>query len=107
MATMNISIPDEMKAFVEEQAARKGFGTVSEYMRDLIRGVQQRQAERQRVDALLLAGLDSGPATPLTPVDWESIRQEIRKRHVARQERNDGSKDSKGGQASPGSTRPC
>jgi len=36
MATMNISIPDEMKAFVEEQAARSGFGTVSEYMRGLI-----------------------------------------------------------------------
>lgn len=107
MATMNISIPDEMKAFVEEQTAKKGFGTVSEYMRDLIRGVQLRQAERQRVDALLLAGLESGPATPLTSVDWESIRQEIHKRHAARQERDDGSKDLKGGQASPGSTRPC
>ena len=81
MATMNISIPDEMKAFVEEQTAKKGFGTVSEYMRDLIRGVQLRQAERQRVDALLLAGLESGPATPLTPEDWESIRQEIQRRH--------------------------
>ena len=45
MATMNISIPDEMKAFVEEQAAKSGFGTVSEYMRVLIRGVQERQAD--------------------------------------------------------------
>ena len=105
MATMNISIPDEMKAFVEEQTAKKGFGTVSEYMRDLIRGVQLRQAERQRVDALLLAGLESGPATPLTPEDWESIRQEIQRRHAARQERNDGSEDSKGGTASSGNTR--
>ena len=105
MATMNISVPDEMKAFVEEQTAKKGFGTVSEYMRHLIRGVQLRQAERQRVDALLLAGLESGPATPLTSVDWESIRQEVHKRHAARQERNHGSKDSKGRQASSGSTR--
>jgi toxin ParE1/3/4 len=32
MATMNISIPDGMKAFVEEQAAKQGFGTVSEYI---------------------------------------------------------------------------
>ena len=106
MATMNISIPDDMKAFVEEQTAEKGFGTVSEYMRDLIRGVQQRQAERQRVDALLLVGLESGPATPLTRVDWESIRQEVHERHAVRQERNDGSKDSQGGQASPSGTRP-
>ncbi len=86
MATMNISIPDEMKAFVEEQAAKCGFGTVSEYMRVLIRGVQKRFAERERVDALLLAGLDSGPATLLTPVDWEAIRQVLHKRHDARQE---------------------
>jgi antitoxin ParD1/3/4 len=71
MATMNISIPDEMKAFVEEQAAKRGFGTVSEYMRVLIRAVQERQAERERVDSLLMAGLDSGPATPLTREGWD------------------------------------
>lgn len=105
MATMNISIPDEMKAFVEEQAAKGGFGTVSEYMRVLIRGVQERQAERERVDALLLAGLDSGPATLLTPADWESIRQEVHKRHAARQARTHGSKDSEDRQASSGSSR--
>ena len=99
MATMNISIPDEMKAFVEEQAAKIGFGTVSESMRVLIRGVRERQAERECVDALLLAGLDSGPATLLAPVDWESIRQEVHKRHAARQERTHGSKDSDGRQA--------
>ena len=92
MATMNISIPDDMKAFVEEQAAKRGFGTVSEFMCDLIRGVQTRQAECEHVDALLLAGLESGPATPLPSVDWESIRQEVRKRHGARKEVNDGSK---------------
>ncbi len=86
MATMNISIPDEMKAFVEEQAAREGFGTVSEYMRSLIRGLQLKQAQRQRVDGMLLAGLDSGPAAPLTPADWESVLQEVHKRHSGRQD---------------------
>ncbi len=73
-------------------------------MRVLIRGVQERQAERERVDALLLAGLDSGPATPLTPVDWESIRQEVHKRHAARQERTHGSQDFEGRQASLGNS---
>jgi antitoxin ParD1/3/4 len=105
MATMNISVPDEMKAFVEEQAAKSGFGTVSEYMRVLIRGIQDRQAERERVDALLLTGLDSGPATLLTPADWESIRREVHKRHAARQERTHGSKDPEDREASSGSSR--
>ncbi len=105
MATMNISIPDEMKAFVEQEAARRGFGTVSEYMRVLIREVQERQAERDRVDALLLAGLNSGPATPFSVEDWESIRREVHRRHAARQERSHGSKGSNAGQESSGGSR--
>lgn len=79
MATMNISLPDDMKAFVEGQAAREGFGTVSEYVRAIIRDVQQRQAEHDRLEALLIQGLDSGPATPLTARDWEHIRREGKK----------------------------
>ena len=75
MATMNISLPDDMKAFVEDQAARKGFGTASEYVRALIRDVQQ-QAERERLDTLLLDGLNSGPPTPLGKEEWENIRRE-------------------------------
>lgn len=76
MATMNISLPDSMKEFVEEQAAKQGFGTVSEYVRAVIREIQARQTERERIDALLIEGLDSGPATPLTAEDWEHIRRE-------------------------------
>jgi antitoxin ParD1/3/4 len=85
MATMNISLPDAMKAFVEEQAAKAGFGTVSEYMRTIIREIQERQARRERIDALLQEGLDSGPPTPLTPADWEHIRREVHQRHAQRQ----------------------
>ncbi len=76
MATMNISLPDEMKAFVEEQAAQKGFGTVSEYLRAMIREEQERTATQERLDALLLEGLDSGPGTPLAKTDFDHIRRE-------------------------------
>jgi antitoxin ParD1/3/4 len=79
MATMNISLPDELKAFVKNQATQRGFGTVSEYMTAIIREQQQRQHERDGLDALLLEGLDSGPGTPLTQKDWEQIRREGKK----------------------------
>ncbi len=79
MATMNISLPDEMKSFVEEQANRRGFGTVSEYMRAIIREVQEASVERERIDELLLEGLNSGPPTPLAPADWDRIRREGRR----------------------------
>ena len=51
MTTMNISLPDAMKAFVDAQIQERGYGTSSEYIRDLIRSDQTRQAE-QRLAAL-------------------------------------------------------
>lgn len=74
MTTMNISLPDEMKAFIELQLSREGFASASEYLRALIRDAQKRQA-RQELEAKLLEGLQ-GPAVEMTRDDWESIRQE-------------------------------
>jgi antitoxin ParD1/3/4 len=79
MATMNISLPDKLKAFVKNQATQRGFGTVSEYVTAILREQQQRQRAQERLDALLLEGLDSGPGTPLTQKDWEHIRREGKK----------------------------
>ena len=93
MATMSISLPDSMKEFIEAQAAKKGFGTVSEYVRSVIREVQERQAERERIDGLLIEGLDSGPAAPMTRTDWDGIRNEVQKRHAALQGRTNGPQD--------------
>jgi antitoxin ParD1/3/4 len=62
MATMNISLPDQMKAFVETQASDGRFSNVSDYVRDLIRRDQQRQAAIAEIQRLVDAGLASGPA---------------------------------------------
>jgi antitoxin ParD1/3/4 len=74
MATLNISLPDPMKEFVEEQADREGFGSVSEYLRSVIRDVQKRAA-KQALEVKLLEGLQ-GPTTEMTREDWDSIRRE-------------------------------
>jgi len=83
MATMNISLPDSMKAFVEEEVQARGFNTTSEYFRALVREAQDRKA-RKHLEALLLEGLNSGEATPITEEDWEDIRREIRERSAKR-----------------------
>ena len=44
MATMNISLPDSMKAFIEAEIAARGFNTTSEYFRALVREAQDRKA---------------------------------------------------------------
>ena len=75
MATMNVSLSDEMKAFVEAQAVKEGFGTVSEYLRSVIRDVQKRQA-KHHLAAKLREALLSGPAEPMTREDWNEIERE-------------------------------
>lgn len=74
MTTMNISLPEEMKAFIDAQLAREGYASASEYLRALIRDAQRQQA-RHELEAKLLEGLE-GPATEMTRADWESIRRE-------------------------------
>jgi antitoxin ParD1/3/4 len=76
MTTMNISVLEEMKAFVEAQMAQGGYASASEYLRALIRDAQERQA-RQELEAKLLEGLQ-GPAVKMTRKDWDSIEREAR-----------------------------
>jgi antitoxin ParD1/3/4 len=75
MATMNISLPEEMKAFVEAQMSRDGFASASEYFRTLIREEQRRRARRE-LEAKFREALESGPATSMTHEDWVALRQE-------------------------------
>lgn len=77
MATMNVSLPDEMRAFVEAQLGREGYASASEYLRALIREDQGRQARRE-LEAKLLEGLE-GPDVELARGEWESMRRTARR----------------------------
>ncbi len=77
--TINISIPDNLKAEVEEIIAIEGYGNTSEFFRDLVRDYILRRKER-KLEALLLAGLESGAATPLTQSDFAAIKERGLKR---------------------------
>jgi antitoxin ParD1/3/4 len=55
MTTMNISLPEALKAFVDEQVTTRGYGTSSEYVRELIR----KDRDRQQLRAALLDGAAS------------------------------------------------
>jgi antitoxin ParD1/3/4 len=75
MSTMNISLPDTLKAFVDEQVSQRGYGTSSEYVRELIRKDQ----DRLHLRGLLLAGAASAPAAPADEAYFESLRDRVRK----------------------------
>ncbi len=76
MTTMNISVPDEMKAFVETQMAQEGYASASEYLRALIRDAQKRQA-KMALEAKFQEAMESGPATPMTRDDWEQLERNV------------------------------
>jgi antitoxin ParD1/3/4 len=75
MSTMNISLPDGLKSFVDEQVTQRGYGTSSEYVRELIRKDQ----DRLHLRGLLLAGAASAPAAQADGAYFEGLRKQVRK----------------------------
>jgi len=65
MSTMNISLPDDMRAFVDEQVRAHGYATTSEYMRALIR---EQKDGIKRLRALVIEGMESGDPQPADEV---------------------------------------
>ena len=76
MSTMNISLPESLKEFVDAQVVQRGYGTSSEYVRQLIR----RDQERSRLRDLLLVGATSKPGSAIGPEYFDSLRKRIRRR---------------------------
>lgn len=79
MATMNISLTDPLKQFVDEEVREGGFASTSDYMRDLIRQRKRAKAE-ELLRSLIAEGLASGPAEPLEPGFFDKMRETARAR---------------------------
>lgn len=84
MTTMNISLPDTLKDFVDSQVQEQGYSTSSEYVRTLIRNDQVKRAE-QRLATLMLEGLESGPAMSVNETYWNHKRDALKQRHPAQE----------------------
>ena len=76
MSTINISLPDSLKAFVDEQVSERGYGTSSEYVRELIR----KDADRLQLRGLLLEGGASAAAGPAGASYFAGLRKAVRRR---------------------------
>ncbi len=83
MQTMNISLPDPMKEYVEGQVREGAYSSASEYVRELVRADQKRKAKEQ-LEQLLLRAINSGPPLEVTPAMVEEVRQKLRARAAKR-----------------------
>ena len=72
---MNISLPDTLKAYVDKQVSERGYGTSSEYVRELIR----REQEVTQLRARLLDAAESPIVGEVTPKYFADLRARIRK----------------------------
>ncbi len=71
---MNISLPESLKAFVDARVKARGYGSHSEYLRDLVRK-DEMEAAKDRLRTLILEGLDSPQGR-----SWEALKADLRKR---------------------------
>ncbi len=74
MSTINITLPDSLKSFVDDQVARRGYGTSGEYVRELIRKDQ----DRLHLRGLLVAGAESAAAAPADAPYFDALRDRVR-----------------------------
>lgn len=79
---MHVSVPASIKAFVDQRVREGGFGSVSDYVRALIRE-DQREHARERLEQKLLEALES-PESPMTQSDWRELRENLTQRHRGR-----------------------
>lgn len=75
MTQLSITLPEELTTYLQLQIESGHYATPSDYIQALI---QQDQARKTRLEALALEGINSGPATPMTGEDWDTIRAAVR-----------------------------
>jgi antitoxin ParD1/3/4 len=81
MSTLNISLPDSMRTFIEQKVSQSGYSTASEYIRQLVREDQKRAAQ-ERLERLLMEGIESGPSKDMTAADWNELKNRVWQRHA-------------------------
>lgn len=83
MPTMNISLPDRLREYVERQVESGKYSSSSEYIRELIR-LDERARARETLETLLLEGLESGEPSDLDAKEFEAIRREAAAQFASR-----------------------
>ena len=74
MTILNISLPEDLKTFREEQVAQGEYNTTEDYIQNLIRKEQQKQEQQKQIESMLIEGLDSGELIE-APEEWWDKKQ--------------------------------
>ncbi|NEQ97277.1 MAG: type II toxin-antitoxin system ParD family antitoxin [Cyanothece sp. SIO2G6] len=86
MTPLTVSLPDALTEYIQEQLAKGAYNTADDYIQALI---QQDKTRKEHLEPLILEGLASGDATPMTTTDWDNIRAAVHLRILDSGERGD------------------
>lgn len=78
MTNIKLTLPDDLKAFIDSQTAQGGYASAEEYLRALILEAQKKKA-KEKLEAKLLEGLQ-GPVVEMSREDWEIIHRKALER---------------------------
>lgn len=83
---MQFTLPETIFRKAERLAQDRGYASVSDYVSELVEQDESSPFESRsaEVEAALIAGLDSGPATPMTSTDWDELKRRVREVHAQR-----------------------
>lgn len=77
--SLNISLPEPLKRFVEDRVRKDGYTSASEYIRELLRTTRDQMTRRYELEQLVLDGLHSGPAEPEDRTFWQARKDRLLK----------------------------
>lgn len=77
MTSLNITLPQELKVFIEQEAEESGYATAGEYIRELIFEAERRKSA-EALEALLMEGLDVSQKARMSDAEWEAHKQQHR-----------------------------
>ena len=80
MSNIQVPLPDELREFVQAQAAAGGYDDPGAYVREVLRALWKEKAKAD-LEAKLLAAMESGPAMDVTPQFWADLKARVRQRH--------------------------
>ncbi|WP_414578783.1 ribbon-helix-helix domain-containing protein [Anabaena sp. CCY 9402-a] len=76
MLKINLSLPEQLQEFLEQQVVAGGYANTDEYINYLISQEQKRIAQKH-LESLLIEGLDSGETVEVTDEWWEEKRAKL------------------------------
>jgi antitoxin ParD1/3/4 len=76
MTQFNISLPPAVEAYLQQQITQRGYNNLEEYIYQLILEDQKRNSQ-EKLETMLIEGLDSGSPIPITEDWWEQKRAEL------------------------------